>query len=115
MRTILIQVAVLFMLLHTASADVLSRLAVGRWQIFHGDGTPIYVTLYPDHRARSSWGEGETGRWSVVNGNLLMTWSDGWRDVITTEQGRFRKAGYAPGNRDLAAPSNRTAAYKLDS
>lgn len=86
--------------------------AVGRWQIFHTDGTPIYVTLYPNHKARSSW-ENETGHWTVVDGRLVMIWSDGWRDVITTEQGRYRKAGYAPGNRDLAAPSNRTAAYKL--
>lgn len=86
--------------------------AAGRWEIFHSDGTPIFVTLYPDHRARSSW-QDERGRWLIVEDRLVMRWTDGWRDVITMEQGRFRKSGYAPGNHDLARPDNRTAAYKL--
>lgn len=87
--------------------------AVGRWRMYHTDGTPIIVTLYKNHSALSDWENGSRGHWKWVNGHLVMRWKDGWRDVITLTEGRYEKLGYAPGNRDIAAPSNRTAAYKL--
>lgn len=87
---------------------------VGNWMIYHTDGAPIRVTLYPDHKAVSSWGdEGQKGRWEIVHGRLVMRWSDGWRDVVSLYEGRYEKLGYAPGNRDQAKPSNRTAAIKV--
>lgn len=87
---------------------------VGRWTIYHSDGQPIQVTLHANHRAESSWGEeGQKGRWQVVQGKLVMRWSDGWRDVVTLHEGRYEKLGYAPGNRDQSKPSNRTRAYKI--
>jgi len=88
--------------------------AAGRWRIYHTDGSPIIMTLYPNHSARSNWENGTKGYWKWVNGNLVVRWKDGWRDVIGLKEGRFEKLGYAPDNRDLAAPSNRTAAYQLD-
>ena len=95
-----------------AAADPFA--AAGRWRIYHTDGSPITVTLYPNHSARSDWENGTRGHWRWVKGNLVMRWKDGWRDVVMLKEGRFEKLGYAPGNRDEAAPSNRTAAYQLD-
>jgi len=95
----------------TAWADPFNP--VGRWKIFHTDGAPILVTLYPNHKAESDWQEGEKGTWLWIEGRLVMRWKDGWRDLITLREGRFEKLGYAPGNRDLKNPSNRTAAYRL--
>ena len=87
--------------------------AAGRWRLYHSDGTPILVTLYPNHKARSSVGRGEKGYWRWVEGRLVMRWKDGWRDVVTLHDGRFEKMGYAPDNHDRLKPSNRTPAYKL--
>lgn len=86
---------------------------VGRWKLYHTDGSPLLVTLYPNHQARSNWQNGTKGHWRWVEGRLVMRWKDGWRDVVTLRDGRFEKLGYAPGNRDPLAPSNRTVAYKL--
>jgi len=87
--------------------------AVGRWRTYHTDGSPLIITLYPNHSARSDWENGSRGHWKWVEGRLVMRWRDGWRDVISLYEGRYEKLGYAPGNREMATPSNRTAAYKL--
>ena len=87
--------------------------AAGRWKIYHTDNTPILVTLYPDHKAVNDWGGGTKGSWKWVDGKLVMRWKDGWRDVVSLQEGRYTKAGYAPDNRNQTNPSNETRAYRL--
>ena len=86
---------------------------VGRWKIFHSDGTPIWVEVRPDGTCTSDWAKGERGRWTLDQGKLLLDWSDGWRDLITVDGQRLRKKGYAPGAPLEGQPSNQTAAYKV--
>ena len=85
---------------------------VGRWKIFHSDGRPIFVTVSADGRCASS-SENQKGSWKLESGQLLLLWSDGWKDVISQYQGRLRKAGYAPGVPITARAVNLTAAFKL--
>lgn len=96
-------------------ASGLPRLTpVGRWKLFHSDGTPLYVQVYANGKATSSW-QGQHGRWSVKNGKLLLEWSDGWKDLIVPTADGYQKSGYAP-EADISKPaSNHTKAYQLPS
>jgi hypothetical protein len=86
---------------------------VGSWRLFHSDGKPLMVYVKDDGTCYSDWEE-QQGTWSSKDGQLLLTWSDGWQDLITENQGLLRKQGFAPKVPLTGKPANMTEAYKLD-
>jgi hypothetical protein len=86
---------------------------VGLWRFFHTDGTPFLARLQKDQSATSDWGEGEVGIWRWEGSRVRLYYTDGWDDVLYLQDGKFRKAGYAPGADRCAAPSNDTRVEHL--
>lgn len=86
---------------------------VGLWRFFHTDGSPFLARLQADQSATTDFGQGEVGIWRREGTRVRMYYTDGWDDVLYLQDGKFRKAGYAPGADRCAAPSNDTAAERL--
>lgn len=85
----------------------------GRWEVAHTDGKPFTIVLQEDHSATSDWGEGEVGTWLVIEGLLFIDWTDGWRDVIFSRDGKLVKWAWGPGVERSEPPTNKTTARKL--
>lgn len=86
---------------------------VGAWRLFHSDGKPLLVFVLEDGTCSSDWEE-QQGTWSNKDGRLLLTWSDGWQDLITEEKGLLVKRGFAPKVPLTGKPTNITDAFKLE-
>ncbi len=92
-------------LLTTALAVAEPFPAVGSWRLSHGDGSPLYVEVYPNGRAHSDYEANNPGRWLWKGQELHLEWADGWVDVIEWHFGVHLKSARAPG-------SNKTGAKK---
>ncbi len=86
---------------------------VGLWRFFHSDGQPFLARLQADQSATTDFGQGEVGIWRWEGSRVRLYYTDGWDDLLYLQDGKFRKAGYAPGADRCAAPSNDTAAEHL--
>lgn len=86
---------------------------VGSWRLFHSDGKPLMVFILEDGSCTSDWEE-QQGTWTNKDGRLLLTWSDGWQDLITEEKGLLVKRGFAPKAPLTGKPANTTDAFKLE-
>lgn len=71
------------------------------------------VVLAPDGGAVSNWSKGphgargESGRWVIANGRIVIDYVDGWRDVILRKPtGELAKRSWGPGVARDGAPSN---------
>lgn len=88
---------------------------VGTWNIGEPDppgGRPFVMTLNADHSARKSHVPNSLGKWSIVNGEAHVIWSEGWRDIIRREGEGFRKIAFAPGAGFDGQPDNTAVAVK---
>jgi hypothetical protein len=93
-----------------------AKTFVGSWNIGKPDppgGRPFIMTLNEDGSARKSHIPSSTGKWSVVNGEARVVWSDGWRDIIRKEDRGFRKIAFAPGSGFDDTADNTATAIKL--
>ena len=57
---------------------------VGTWNIGEPHppgGRPFVMTLNADFTARKSHVPNSRGKWSIVNGEVRVIWSEGWRDI----------------------------------
>ena len=78
---------------------------VGKWNVGDGAGSTFSITLSPDGEARKTLGDGH-GTWTVENGDAVISWDDGWHDVIRRSGKKYMKAAYGPGRSLSEDPSN---------
>jgi len=88
---------------------------VGRWEFGTGVGNQtFFVTLDRDGRAHKTVGS-PRGTWKVVGGEAIITWDDGWTDVIRKVGDKHQKFAYEQGRSLTGEPSNVTDAKTLNS
>lgn len=88
---------------------------VGKWEFGTGAGSgTFFVTLDRDGRAHKTIGS-PRGTWKVVDGEAIITWDDGWRDVIRRVGDKHQKFAYEEGRPLTGEPSNVTDAKTLNS
>jgi outer membrane protein assembly factor BamB len=88
---------------------------VGKWDIGRdpNTGTVAFVmTLNGDGSAKKSHVPTSTGKWELVDGEVRVIWSEGWRDIIRRENGAYRKYAFGPGKDFDSPPSNSDTAHK---
>lgn len=78
---------------------------VGKWRVGDGAGGTFMITLSPDGEAKKTLGSGH-GTWTVENGEAVISWDDGWHDVIRRSGKKYQKAAYGPGSSLSGDPSN---------
>lgn len=102
---------------HDDSPPLTREQAIGTWSLTDGQNELFNVIVSSDGAAVSTWwkGEhptkGERGRWELANGVLDIRYSDGWRDVITTNSLGFGKLSYAPGLAPKAGSTDQPTNY----
>lgn len=88
---------------------------IGKWDIGPNPASgkiSFVMTLLSDGTARKSHVPNSTGEWEVVDGEVRVIWSEGWRDIIRPEEGGYRKYAFGPGKDFDSPPSNSDAALK---
>lgn len=77
--------------------------AVGVWTLADDENAAFDVRLSPKGSAVSNWSKGsvgargEQGKWTIVDGAIVIDYDDGWRDVVfRNASGSFRKRSYSP-------------------
>jgi len=88
---------------------------IGKWDISR-PGAPekiaFVVTINADKTATKSHVPSSKGKWEIVDGQLKIVWSEGWRDIIAPTKSGFRKIAFAPGNDFDDKPNNSAVAKK---
>jgi hypothetical protein len=69
---------------------------LGKWEVGDGNGRNFFITLYDDGAARKSLGSAR-GKWVYVDGEVQITWDDGWQDAIRKVGPGFQKFAYGSG------------------
>lgn len=88
---------------------------VGKWEFGTGVGNQtFFVTLDRNGHAHKTLGS-TNGRWSVVDGEAVIKWDDGWTDVIRKVGDKHKKFAYEEGRPLDGEPSNVTDAKTLNS
>ncbi len=88
---------------------------VGKWEFGTGAGSQtFFVTLDRDGRAHKTIGS-PRGTWTVTDGEAVITWDDGWRDIIRKVGNKHQKFAYEEGRSLSGEPSNVTDAKTLNS
>ncbi|MSQ90760.1 MAG: hypothetical protein EXS01_05115 [Phycisphaerales bacterium] len=88
---------------HAGAAPLTRTQAIGTWSLTDAQNELFNVIVSSDGAAVSTWWKGEAGtqgergRWELASGVLDIRYSDGWRDVLTTDSIGFSKLSYAPG------------------
>ena len=96
---------------HTGpSASAGKSRFTGRWKVGVGGGQRGFfdIILTADGKAHKNIGGGGDGTWLIVNGQAVISWDDGWHDVIRKQGAKFEKAAYDPG-KSLDEPSDNVA------
>ncbi|MDA8698404.1 hypothetical protein N9M41_07985 [Rhodopirellula sp.] len=70
------------------------------------------MTLNGDGSAKKSHVPTSTGKWELVDGEVRVIWSEGWRDIIRRENDAYRKYAFGPGKDFDSPPSNSDTAHK---
>ncbi len=94
---------------------------VGAWTLTDQQNNPFVLTVGANGKAVTNWSagasgaEGERGEWIIDKDELVVTYSDGWRDVLSrtaaAEQPQpdgevLQKRSFAPGANRSGASSN---------
>jgi hypothetical protein len=88
---------------------------IGKWEFGTGFGNDtFFVTLNRDGTARKSLGSSH-GTWTVVNGEAVIRWDDGWTDIIKKVGDKHEKFAYERGKPLDGEPSNVAQAKTLNS
>ncbi|HUA93760.1 MAG TPA: hypothetical protein VL991_14400 [Terracidiphilus sp.] len=85
---------------------------LGKWEVGDGHGRTFYITLNEDGGAYRSLGDVH-GRWTYVEGEARITWSDGAQDAIRKVGSRYQKFAYSAGKLFTDDPDNVTGARNL--
>ncbi len=86
---------------------------VGKWRVGDGTGRTFTITLSPDGEAKKSLGDGH-GTWTVEHGEAVISWDDGWHDVIRRSGKKYMKVAYSPGAALSGDPSNTAEAIAAE-
>ena len=93
---------------------------VGHWKVQDGKGRDYFITLAADGTAASKWSAAEeqrrnqSGSWVATEGGVLITWNNGWRDAVVTQESGFLKKAYAPKMKVGEEPANTSPALKVE-
>ena len=78
--------------------------AVDSWTLTDSENTTFDVRLSPGGKAISNWSKGpngargESGRWTIASGDIVIEYDDGWCDrIVGRADGTFGKISFAPG------------------
>ena len=88
---------------------------IGKWDMSRPgvpDKIAFVVTINADKTATKSHVPSSKGKWEIVDGQLRIVWSEGWRDIIAPTKSGFRKIAFAPGNDFDDKPNNSAVAKK---
>jgi len=86
---------------------------LGAWKVADGEGEIFYINLLPYGKAASTWGEGEQGKWKIMDGKAFVEWNNGWQDVLEKEDEGYKKTAFAPGTSLDDKPDNTSEATKV--
>ena len=84
----------------------------GIWTLKDTDHSTFTVDLKADGTCTSTWGPGEVGTWKVEGDRAILSWTDGWHDILIKETTGFKKLGFAPGVAITDPPSNSSVPVK---
>lgn len=71
---------------------------VGTWRSYHKDGSAFDLRLFPDGSARSTADGGQQGTWNWEGESVRIVFTDGWDDVLETDEGgQMVKKSWPPG------------------
>lgn len=92
---------------------------LGTWKVKDGRENVFMITLKDDGTAFSKWEDpaladrAETGQWSLRKGEALITWPNGWREIISFDGTSYSKRAYGSTHKLDGRPSNRGSAEKI--
>lgn len=88
---------------------LVEREVIGTWALTDERNNTYNVRLDPGGRMSSTWAygpegaKGLRGEWAIGDGEVRISFSDGWRDVLRRGSYGIEKVSWAPGT-DLAGP-----------
>jgi hypothetical protein len=85
---------------------------LGKWEVGDGSGHNFTITLEENGDAWKSMGN-TRGKWVYVDGEVHVTWDDGWQDAIRKVGSKHMKFAYAAGKSFSDTPDNVTDARNL--
>lgn len=87
---------------------------VGRWKMYHTDGTTFIARLTADQQATTNFGGGEHGIWRPEGNAIRILYTDGWDDLLVRHSdAAFGKRGWAPGDDRCGPSANDTRAEHI--
>ncbi len=102
----------------TAQSD--NATFTGIWKVQDGKSRDFYITLSADGAATSTWTAAENqrrnqkGAWVMTDGSVVITWDNGWREMLSASEGGFTKKAFAPKQTMESEPANVSPAVKVD-
>jgi hypothetical protein len=88
---------------------------VGRWRTYEDGRYISTITLLADHSARDSRHPTMAGVWDLSDGEVVIEWKDGWRQVWRQDGKVIRTMSFSPDDPDELRPVNEGTAVKGDS
>lgn len=130
-RSVVMVAVILPFAVHSARAEEAAAIAapavqseksefVGIWKAQDGKGRDYYITIAADGSATSTWTATEdqrrnqTGVWKAVEGGVLVSWHNEWRDQLVAVDSGFLKKAFAPKMKLEGEPANTSPAVKVD-
>lgn len=104
----------------SASPASVESTYVGKWMVKDTKGDSFFITIKPGGAAESSWeGEenerrGQQGTWEALDGQVVITWNNGWRETLGKSDDGFVKKAFRPKWRLDGKPANESPAEKVD-
>jgi hypothetical protein len=87
---------------------------VGKWTVGDNQGHTYTFTFSENGEATNTVESGGRGIWTYVDGEVHVTWENGWHDVIRKVGSKYRKFAYEPGRSFDDSPSNTGEAHKTN-
>lgn len=103
-----------------ASPQVANASYAGIWKVQDGKQREFYITLEAGGKALSRWAaadqqrRNEIGTWKEGNGQAVITWGNGWQEVIAKSGEGYIKKAFAPKLALDGTPSNEGPAVRVD-
>jgi hypothetical protein len=92
---------------------------VGTWKVKDGRENVFFITLKDDGTASSKWeaadlsDRAESGQWTLRKGEAMVTWPNGWREIISFDGKGYSKRAYGSTHKLDGKPSNVSGAEKV--
>lgn len=83
----------------------------GVWQITNENGHTFCLTL--DQSGLAIADQGVNGKWSPIGNRIIISWDNGWTDVIEPDNDGFEKRAYAPDVAIEEKPATRNRVEKV--